>query len=104
MEFIAIDIFGPLTRTKKRSRFVIVMTSQYTKITRAVRATRIAVPQLAKVVLEDRIIHSGISDVFLPDNGKQFTSKFKGALCASFGTKLMRTVKCSFHCNGQVEM
>lgn len=94
LELIAIDILGPLTRTKYGNRLIIVMSDRDTKLARTIPVTKITAPKAAKVVLEDWIIPNGTPEVILTDNDKQFTSKFFAALCASLGSKLVTTTKC----------
>lgn len=52
LDFIVIDILGPLTRTNHGNRFIIVMTDWYTKLTEAIPALRITAPQVATEVVK----------------------------------------------------
>lgn len=64
-ECVVIYIFEPFTLMKQGNQSIIVMIDQYTKYTRAVSVKKIIAPQVANVVLEDRIIPFGIPDVSL---------------------------------------
>lgn len=82
----AIDILGLLTGTKAGNQFIVVMTDQYTKLTRAISVSRIATPEVAKVALNVWIMLYGRHYATLTDNGKQFASKLYAALCALLDT------------------
>ena len=103
LEYIAIDILGPLPRTKTGRQYVVVITDRYSKLTRAVPTAKITAPVVAAVVLEHWVIPYGIPNHILSDNGSQFVSKFFSALCAFLGAKLTTTTAYHPQTNGQTE-
>ena len=103
LEFIAMDILGPLPRSKKGNRFITVMTDRYSKLTRAVPSTKTTAPQVALIFLDNWVIPYGIPSYVLTDNGPQFTSKFFACLCAFLGSKLLNTTAYHPQTNGQAE-
>lgn len=103
LEFIAIDILGPLTRTKQANWFIIGITDRFKKLTRVIPISSITALQVAMEVVEDEILPYGIPKDILANNGYQFTSKVFAALCASLRTKQETTTEYHLQCNGQVE-
>lgn len=104
LEFIAIDMLGPLTKTEQRIRFLVFITDQNRKLTRVIPIPKVTAPLVATVVMKHRIIpYERELDTFLGDNGPQFVSKFLAALCTSLGSKQVTTTECHSQSSGQVE-
>lgn len=93
LEFIAINILGPLTRAKQGNQFLVGIMDRYNELKRAFPISRTNASEVAEVVLDDMIVPYNILDVILTDNCKQFISKLFDALCASLDTKLVTTVE-----------
>lgn len=53
LEFFAINILGPLTKTKQENKFTIVTTDRYTKLTRARPVPKTATPNVAMVAFQN---------------------------------------------------
>lgn len=92
LEFEAINIFGPLMQTKLRNRFIVVKTSRFSKLTRAITVATITAPNVATAVLETLVIPHRAPEIIFTENGKQFASKFIAALCAFRGRNLATTI------------
>lgn len=103
LEFVNIDILESLTWTKARIKFIVFMTDKNTKLTWDISISRITAPQVAKVVLKDRIMQFGIPNIILTNNSKPFTSKCFAALYALMDTKLVTKTEYDSQCNGQVD-
>lgn len=62
LEFLAIDIYGFLTKIKVENRFTVAMTDRYRKLTTFIHISGVPAPLLATVLLYHRINQYGISD------------------------------------------
>lgn len=98
----AIDIMGPLTKTKQGNRFTNVMTDQCGKLKRAVLvqsrpASHVAVELLMSCTIQYDSFYS-----FRKDNGVQFVSNIFVALCAADKTKFAILTDYHPQLNGQV--
>lgn len=80
-------------RAKQGSVFIVVMADRIPKLTRTIYVPKSTASKVAKVSLENRVIHCGATDIIFTDDGKQFTSKFYAALCASLSTKLATAIE-----------
>ncbi|MEM7496351.1 MAG: integrase, partial [Myxococcota bacterium] len=69
LEFIAIDILGPLPRSKRGNKHVLVITDRYSKLTRTVAMNKITAPHVAEAFLDNWIMPYGIPNALLSDNG-----------------------------------
>jgi Integrase zinc binding domain/Integrase core domain len=82
MDFIAMDILGPLTPTDKGNRFLLVVTDRFTKLTRAYPLASTTAEVVAKTFSDGWVASGyGIPQVLLTDNGTQFVSKFFQSFC-----------------------
>lgn len=69
LEFIALDILGPIPKTKDGNQYEILITDRYKKLPRAIPVTKTAVPHVAAVVLDHLIIPYGIQAYLLMEKG-----------------------------------
>lgn len=69
MEFIAINLLGPLTRTKKGNEHVLVMTDIYAKMTRDTPLTKTTDSHVATSFVEGWEIPYEIPHYLLSSNG-----------------------------------
>lgn len=53
LEYVAIDILGPLPRLKAGSQFAIIMTDRYTKLTNVIPTTKMTLTQVANNFFND---------------------------------------------------
>eukprot|EP00171_Calliarthron_tuberculosum_P021926 IDg21926t1 len=83
LEFVAIDILGPLTESTKGHKFILVMTDRFSKMVRAVPLRSISALTVAKVFVRDWVFVYGPPAKLLSDNGKQFTAKLFQSVCRS---------------------
>lgn len=75
LEFVAIDILGPLPRTSSSNKFVFIITYMYSKVKRAVPTTNITSTQAANIFLNHWAIPYSIHDTILSNSAQQFVSK-----------------------------
>jgi Integrase core domain len=75
LEQVAIDILGPLPKTNRSHQYVLVVTDQYLKLTRAAPLRDVTAHEVAATFIDLWVASYGIPVFLLSDNGSQFTSK-----------------------------
>ena len=103
LEALSIDILGPLTKTKKGYRFLLVVTDRFTKLTQVIPLRRIDAYTVTVAFVEHWIFKYGPSKTLISDNGKQFATKFFQAVCSLLGLSNIFTSTVHPQTNGQVE-
>ena len=103
LESVAMDILGPLPKTKHGNRFLLVITDRYSKVTKTVPLRIITALSVAKSFCDHWVFAYGAPVSLLTDNGPQFTAKFFQAVCAELGVKKVFTTAYHPQTNGQVE-
>lgn len=103
LEFVSIDILGPLPRSSGGHRYLLVITDRYTKFVRTVPLRAITALTVAKAFCEHWVFAYGPPVCLLSDNGGQFTSKFFQSICNVLGTRNLFTTAYHPQTNGQVE-
>lgn len=76
LQSLAIDLLGPLTKTKRGNRFLLVITDRFTKLTQVVPLRRIDAYTVAVAFTVHWVFHYGPPESLLSDNGAQFAAKF----------------------------
>lgn len=103
LEFVAIDILGPLPVSTSGNRFVLVVTDRFSKLTRSIPMKMTTAVKVAEQFVEQWIIPYGAPDYLLSDNGPQFVAKFFEAICTCLTIKHLTTTAYHPETNGQVE-
>ena len=103
LEFVCMDILGPLPRTARHNRFLLVLTDRFSKLTRTVPLTNVSTPTVAKAFCEHWVFAYGPPVYLLTDNGSQFASKFFVDVCTILGIKQLFTTTYHPQTNGQAE-
>ena len=103
LEFIAIDILGPLPKTRKGNQVVLVITDRFSKICRAIPLPNQKAVTLAEAFLNNWIYPYGAPLYLLTDNGSNLAAKFFEAVCYFLGVKHLFTTAYHPQTNGQVE-
>ena len=103
LESLSIDILGPLTKTKKGHRFLLVITDRFTKLTQVIPVRRIDAYTVAVAFVEACIFKYGPPKTLTSDNGKQFAANFLQAVCSLLGLSNIFTSTYHPQTNGQVE-
>ncbi|XP_072178202.1 uncharacterized protein [Diadema setosum] len=99
---IAIDIVGPLPRSKKGNRYILVVCDYATRHPEAVPLPSIEAERVADELI--RIFSRvGIPHELLSDQGSNFMSLLMKQLCSSLGIKQIRTSPYHPQANGLVE-
>lgn len=103
LEYVAIDILGPLPRASSGHRFVLVMTDRFSKFSRAIPMRTITAINVAKAFLEYWIFAYGAPQTVITDNGSQFTAQIFEFLCSHMGVRHALTTTYHPQTNGQAE-
>jgi hypothetical protein len=100
---VGIDVVGPLPRSERGKKYLIVATDYVTRWCEA-RATKDkSARTIAKFVLEEIICRHGPPNELLSDRGLEFLNKTVAELCNLF--KIYKSFTSAYHpqCNGAVE-
>ncbi|CAN8070204.1 unnamed protein product [Agarophyton chilense] len=103
LEFVAIDLLGPLRKTKNGYQHILVITDRFSKLTRAIPLKKTMSTTLAIAFLNNWVYPYGTPLYLLTDNSSNLASKFLEAVCNLFGIKHYFTTAYHPQTNGQVE-
>ena len=104
LEYVAIDILGPLPKTTYGHRYLLCITDRYSKMVRTIPLKNITAAIVAKAFCEHWVFHySTIGPQPISDNGGQFTAKFFQDVCAILGIQKLFSAAYHPQTNGQVE-
>jgi Integrase core domain/Integrase zinc binding domain/Chromo (CHRromatin Organisation MOdifier) domain len=103
LEYVSLDILGPLPKTEHGNRFLLVITDRFSKLTRTVPLRVISALAVAKAFCEHWVFVYGPPRYALTDNGAQFAAKFFLAVCRELGIAKVFTTAYHPQTNGQVE-
>ncbi|XP_071490086.1 uncharacterized protein [Diadema antillarum] len=99
---VAMDIVGPLPRSKKGNKYILVLCDYATRYPEAVPLPSVEAEKVADELIKifSRV---GIPDELLTDQGSNFMSLLMKQLCSSLGIKQLRTSPYHPQANGLVE-
>ena len=100
---VSIDILGDLMRTKRKNRYLLVITHRFTKLVRTVPMKKISSTEVAKELVHHWVFVYGPTIYLLSDNGSQFTSRLFQDVCRILDIENIFTTTYHPQCNGQVE-
>jgi hypothetical protein len=103
LDFVAIDILGPLTKTIKGHQYLLVIADRFSKLVRTIPLKTITTFTVASAFCHHWVFIYGAPRLLLSDNGTQFNSKFFQACCQILGIHQKFTTAYHPQCNGQVE-
>ena len=103
LEYVAMDILGPLPRTKHGMRFILVITDRFTKLTKAEPLRTITSLAVARAFCKAWVFNYGTPKVLLTDNGTQFTATFFRNVCRILKIRKVFTAEYHPQTNGQAE-
>lgn len=103
LESVAIDILGPLVKSARGHRFLLVIACRFSKFTRVVPLVRTTALAVAKAFVKNWVFAYGAPATLLSDNGPQFAAKFFQQVCKTLGTVNKFTTTYHPQANGQVE-
>jgi transposase InsO family protein len=97
------DILGPLPKTERGNRFLLVICDRLSKLTRTVPLHTITALVVAKAFCDTWLFSYVPPRYLLTDNGTQFNAKFFLAVCRELGIAKIFTTSYHPQTNGQVE-
>jgi len=100
---LSVDIFGPIPASKKGSRFILVITDRFAKLTKCVAVRQITAISVASAIIDAWVAAYGPPNRILSDQGPQFTSNFCIAVMKMLGIETVRTTAYDPQTNGQVK-
>lgn len=102
LEYAAMNILGPLPKTKSENRFIAVINDWYFKLEKQSQLSEQRLGQFQLYLLTNGNQNSGILSKILTDGGPSFTSRFFQANCAKNRVTLLTTTEYHPQINGQV--
>lgn len=72
VDFVTIDMLGPLPETESGHKYVVVITNGYSKLTKAIKTTRTTATKIVNIFKEHGVLNLGILSTVLMDNGPNF--------------------------------
>lgn len=87
---IAMDIVGPLPKTRRGNRYILVLSDYATRYPEAIPLRSITAGRVAEALI-DIFARHGIPEEILTDQGTNFTSSLLGELYHLIGIKAVRT-------------
>ena len=103
MEFVGIDLLGPLPVTEDGNRYLLIITDRFSKLTRAIPLKKETANDVAEAFFDHWVAVYGIPLILLSDNGSQFRARHFQSLCSILGTKQLFTAAYHPSTNGQTE-
>ena len=86
-ERIGIDFMGPLPRSRKGNKYILVITDYLTKWTEAKAMREATAEKVVKYLYRDIICRHGCPKIILSDRGSHFNNKMMEGLCGKFEIK-----------------
>ena len=102
-ESLAIDILGPLPKTKAGKRFLLVITDRFTRLTEVVALRSTTAYTVATAFCDAWVFKYGVPRSLFSDNGPQFNAKFFQSVCRVLGITNLYTSAYHPQTNRQVE-
>lgn len=87
LEFVALDLLGPLPETSKGYKNFLVITDPFTKLNRAIRLKGTTSSVLAQAFLNRWVFRYDASVYLFTNNGSNFESRFFESVCNMLGSK-----------------
>jgi len=103
LEEVAIDLLGPLPKSRKGKLYILVIADRYSKLCRLVALASIKAHSVARAFCESWVFVYGAPRTILSDNGPQFKAKAFLETCRILGIKSLTTTTYHPQTNGQVE-
>lgn len=103
LEFVVMNILGPLPKTKTGNKFTVVITGRFPKLTRVISTRKTTATDVALFFVEDWVVTYGILNPLLTDDGPQLVEKCFNAACTALSTELLTTTAYHPQKNGQIK-
>ena len=103
LEDLAIDILGPLPKSKQGYSFILVITDRFSKLTQAVPLKAIKATDVSVALVNEWLFKYGAPKRLLSDNGSQFVSDLFSRVCDMLRVHNACTMTYHPQTNGQTE-
>ena len=103
LESIGIDILGPLPKSKKGRKYLLVITDRFIKLTQIVALRSFTAYAIAVAFCEASVSKYGVPRTLLSDNDPQFSARFFRSVCEELGVTNLFTSAYHPQTNGQTE-
>ena len=103
MERMALDIVGPLPRTKRGNKYILVVADYFTRWVEAYGLPNTEASTVAKVLVNEWICRFGAPYAIHSDQGRNFESQLFAELCTLLGIHKTRTTPYHPQSDGLVE-
>ncbi len=81
LEFVCMDILGPLLTSSHGNRFILAITDQFSKLKIAISIRNMTTATVSQVFCDHWVFAYSPPAFLLTDNGTQFASRFFLAVC-----------------------
>ena len=102
-ECVSIDILGPLPSTRRRNKYILVVTDHYTRWPIAIPLTSQRTTTVATALIERVFCEYGFPATLLSDRGTNFLSNLMTSVLHLFRIKKLNTSAYHPQCNGMTE-
>ena len=102
LESLAIDIFGPLPKTKAGKLFLLVIAGRLTMLTQVIALRTNTAYTIAVAFCDAWVFKYSVPRTLLSDSGPQSNAKFFHSTCRVLGIKNLYTSAYHLRTNGQV--
>ena len=103
LQDVAMDLLGPLLKTKRGNKHLLVITDRFTKLVKVVPLRSSKGLTVAQAFVDNWVFNLGPPKTILTDNGSQFRSKFMLEVHRALGIKTAFTTAYRPQTNGQTE-
>ena len=100
---VAVDMLGPLPRTARRSRYVLVVADYFTKWTEAFPMENGEAVTVAEILVREIVCRYGAPRILHSDQGRNFEAEVMQHLCQLLGMQKTRTTPFHPQADGMVE-
>jgi transposase InsO family protein len=100
---VAVDFLGPVTRTARGNRYLLVFTDYLTRWVVAVPTQECTAETAAREFVEKIVLQFGAPEELLSDNGQHFAAEVVERVCQMAGTKKLFTTAYRPQADGLVE-
>jgi transposase InsO family protein len=103
LEFVAMDILGPFPVSQTGSRYILVISDRFSKLSVTVPLPNQTATTVSQAFVDSWLVYYGVPLVIITDNGSNFASKFFGVITNMLGVKHVYISAYRPSTNGQVE-
>lgn len=103
MQRIAVDVLGPLPKTIRENKYIVVVTDYFSKWVEAIAVPNQEATTIADVLINSIITRFGVPNEIHSDQGKNFESKLIQLICERLSINKTRTTPYRPQSDGQTE-